>query len=206
MDSTTPTREARDRRPAEAREEDTAGEPQAASPGGASRRLPTGLVALLAMTSGAAAANLYYAQPLLDRIAHALHVSDATAGLLVSASQLGYVAGLALLVPLGDLLERRRLISILLNCAAALAAVCAAAPSFSVLAAALIALGATAVVAQIVVPLGSSLAGPQERGRVVGTVMSGLLIGILCARTLSGLVAGATSWRGSFWLAAAIMV
>ncbi len=158
------------------------------------------------MTSGAAAANLYYAQPLLDRIAQAFHVSDSTAGLLVSASQLGYVAGLALLVPLGDLLERRRLICVLLVLAAVLAAVCAAAPTFSVLGAALIVLGATAVVAQIVVPLGSSLAGPQERGRVVGTIMSGLLIGILCARTLSGIVAGATSWRVSFWLAAAIMV
>ena len=165
-----------------------------------------GLVALLALASGATVANLYYIQPLLSTVAHAFSISDGTAGLLVTCAQVGYVAGLAFLVPLGDILERRRLIStILLGTAVALAA-CAASPSFGVLAAALIAVGALSVVAQIVVPLASTLAAPEERGQVVGTVMSGLLVGILSARTLSGLVAQVGGWRLVFALAAGAML
>jgi predicted MFS family arabinose efflux permease len=168
--------------------------------------MPRGLVALLAVASGATVANLYYVQPLLGTVAHALSVSDGTAGLLVTCAQVGYVAGLVFLVPLGDIVERRRLIStILLGTAVALAA-CAASPSFGVLAAALIAVGALSVVAQIVVPLASTLAGPDERGQVVGTVMSGLLVGILSARTLSGLVAQLGGWRLVFALAAGAML
>ncbi len=164
------------------------------------------LVLLLAVACGAAAANLYYVQPLLSLLGHAFGVSDSTAGLLVTCSQVGYVVGLALLVPLGDLLERRRLISRVLLGAAAAAAACAVAPSFLVLGAALGALGTLSVVAQIVVPLAATLAGPQQRGQVVGTVMSGLLIGILASRTLSGLIAALGGWRLVFALAAAAMV
>ena len=168
--------------------------------------MPRGLVALLAVASGATVANLYYIQPLLSTVAHALHVSDGTAGLLVTCAQVGYVCGLAFLVPLGDIMERRRLITtILLGTATALAA-CAAAPSFGVLAVALAAAGALSVVAQIVVPLASTLAGPEERGQVVGIVMSGLLVGILSARTLSGLIAQAGGWRLVFALAAGAML
>jgi predicted MFS family arabinose efflux permease len=172
----------------------------------ASARMPRGLVALLAVASGATVANLYYIQPLLNTVAHALSVSDGTAGLLVSCAQVGYVAGLALLVPLGDIMERRRLISTILLGTTVALAVCAAAPSFAVLAAALLAAGALSVVAQIVVPLASTLASPEERGQVVGTVMSGLLVGILSARTLSGLVAQLGGWRLVFALAAGAML
>jgi predicted MFS family arabinose efflux permease len=167
----------------------------------AAARMPRGLVALLAVASGATVANLYYIQPLLNTVAHALGVSDGTAGLLVTCAQVGYVAGLAFLVPLGDIMERRRLISTILLGTAVALAVCATAPSFAVLAAALLGAGALSVVAQIVVPLASTLAGPEERGQVVGTVMSGLLVGILSARTLAGLAAAAmlvlslTLWR-----------
>jgi predicted MFS family arabinose efflux permease len=170
-------------------------------PAGRPRRLSRGLVALLALTAGAAAANLYYIQPLLDKVAAVFHVSDGTAGLLVTCTQIGYVVGLALLVPLGDLYERRRLITIMMLLSAAATAACGAAPSFSILAAALVAVGVLAAVAQIVVPLSSALAAPQERGRVVGTVMSGLLIGILAARTLSGVIAEVGGWRLSFVVA-----
>jgi predicted MFS family arabinose efflux permease len=151
-------------------------------------------------------ANLYYVQPLLNLLSHTLGVSQPTAGLLVTCSQLGYVLGLGLVVPLGDLLERRRLITGLLVGAAAANAACAVAPSFSVLAAALAALGGLSVVAQIVVPLAATLASPQRRGQVVGTVMSGLLIGILLSRTLSGLIAALGGWRLVFALAAAAML
>jgi len=156
----------------------------------------------MAIACGAAVANIYYAQPLLSTIAHEFSVSDGTAGLLVTASQVGYAAGLVLLVPLGDLLERRRLITgILLVTALALLAT-AAAPSFSLLAAALLVVGVTSVVAQILVPLASALAAESERGRVVGKVMSGLLVGILVARTASGLLAELGGWRLVFGVSA----
>jgi predicted MFS family arabinose efflux permease len=168
--------------------------------------LPHKVVALLAVTCGLAVANLYYVQPLLNEVGAAFGVGETVTGLLVTASQVGYVLGLALLVPVGDLVERRRLIATLLLAAALAAAACAAAPVFGVLAAALVALGLLSTVAQIVVPLASSLAGPEERGQVVGTVMSGLLIGILAARTLSGLVAELGGWRLVFGVGAVAMV
>ncbi len=160
----------------------------------------------MAVACGAAVANIYYAQPLLSTIAHDFSVSDGTAGLMVTASQVGYAAGLVLLVPLGDLLERRRLITrIMLVTALALAAT-AASPSFILLAAALLVVGLTSVVAQILVPMASMLAAENERGRVVGHVMSGLLVGILVARTASGLIAQAGGWRLVFAVSAGLML
>ncbi len=129
-------------------------------------------VLLLATTCGAAVASLYYAQPLLHTIARAFSVSEGTAGLLVTITQAGYVIGLALLVPVGDLLERRRLIAALLVLTAAGLGLAAAAPTVVLFAGALAVVGVSAVVAQIVVPMSSSLAGEHERGSVVGTVMS----------------------------------
>jgi predicted MFS family arabinose efflux permease len=163
-------------------------------------------VLLMAIACGAAVANIYYAQPLLSTIAHDFSVSDGTAGLMVTASQVGYAAGLVLLVPLGDLRERRRLITrIMLVTARALAAT-AASPSFILLAAALLVVGLTSVVAQILVPMASMLAAENERGRVVGHVMSGLLVGILVARTASGLIAQAGGWRLVFAVSAGLML
>jgi len=160
----------------------------------------------MAIACGAAVANIYYAQPLLSTIAHRFAVSDGTAGLLVTASQVGYAAGLVLLVPMGDLLERRRLITrIMLVTAVALAGT-AASPNLTVLAGALAVVGVTSVVAQILVPLASTLAAEHERGRVVGHVMSGLLVGILVARTASGLLAEAGGWRLVFAVSAALML
>jgi predicted MFS family arabinose efflux permease len=130
------------------------------------------LVLLLAVTCGAAVANLYYAQPLLHTLAQTFSVSQSTAGLLVTASQIGYAIGLAFLVPLGDLLERRGLIvGILLVCGVG-QAVAAAAPNFGVFALALGVVGVSSAVAQIIVPMASSLAADHERGRVVGTVIA----------------------------------
>ena len=168
--------------------------------------LSRGLVALLALACGAVVANLYYIQPLLTVVGRALHVSDGAAGLLVTATQIGYVAGLALLVPIGDIVERRRLIATILLGTAVAAAACAAAPSFALFAAAMVALGALSVVAQVIVPLASTLAAPHQRGQVVGTVMSGLLIGILMARTLSGVIAALGGWRLVYALAAGGML
>jgi predicted MFS family arabinose efflux permease len=168
-----------------------------AAPRGTSR----GLVVLLAVGCGLSAANLYYAQPLLHTIARSFGTTSATAGLVVTLSQIGYAVGLALVLPLGDLLDRRRLVpAILLVTTAALAA-SAVAPSIGLLVALAGVVGVGSVAAQLLVPLAAELARPEERGSVVGTVMSGLLLGILLARTLSGLVAGSSSWHVVYWVA-----
>jgi predicted MFS family arabinose efflux permease len=164
------------------------------------------LVLLLAVACGAAVANLYYAQPLLHTLGQAFRVSNATAGLLITVTQIGYVIGLALLVPVGDLRERRGLISGTLVVTAAGLAVAASASGIAVFAAAIAVVGITSVVAQVIVPMSSSLSAEHERGRVVGTVMSGLLIGILLARTVSGLVAAMFGWRAVFVFAAVAML
>jgi predicted MFS family arabinose efflux permease len=163
-------------------------------------------VLLLAFTCGAAAANLYYAQPLLHTIAATFSVSNGTAGLVVTASQIGYACGLALLVPLGDLLERRGLIVAMLIVCGLGQGLAAIAPAFGVFALALAVVGLTSAVAQIIVPMASSLAPERERGSVVGVVMSGLLIGILTARTASGILAGLLGWRAVYVIAAALML
>jgi predicted MFS family arabinose efflux permease len=170
------------------------------------RPLSRVLVLLMAIAVGAAVANMYYVQPLLNVVGRDFGLSDTAAGLLVTAAQVGYVIGLALLVPLGDLRERNRLISSLMAGTAVALAVCAAAPGFAVLAIGLIVVGALSCVAQILVPLAATLAAPQERGQVVGSVMSGLLIGILSARIVSGIVAQIGGWRLIFALAAGLML
>ncbi len=171
-----------------------------------SQRMSRRLLLLLAVVAGASAANLYYAQPLLPTIADMLGVSDSLAGLLVTMSQIGYAVGLAFLVPLGDLLERRRLIVGLLAITAAALGLAAASPAFALLATAIAVIGVTSVTAQIAVPMAASLAADHERGRVMGTIMSGLLIGILTARMASGLIATLGGWRVVFATAAVAML
>jgi predicted MFS family arabinose efflux permease len=164
------------------------------------------MVLLLAVGCGLSAANLYYAQPLLHTIASDLHAGSGEVGLMITAAQVGYALGLALLVPVGDIAQRRRLVpAVLLLTAAALAA-SAAAGSVIVLIVLAFFAGVGSVAAQMLVPLAAQLAGEASRGRVVGTVMSGLLLGILLARTVSGLVAGASSWRVVYALAAVAVV
>lgn len=168
--------------------------------------LSSALVLIMALACGAAVANLYYAQPLLDTLAGAFGVSTGTTGLIVTFTQFGYALGLLFLVPLGDILNRRRLIvTIMLGTAAALA-LAAEAPNIEVFLAASLAVGVTSVVAQILVPFAASLAQDHNRGRVIGKVMSGLLLGILLARTVSGFLAEAAGWRAVFWAAAGLML
>ena len=164
------------------------------------------LVLLLAVTAGVAVASNYYAQPLLATIAHHLNVSRRTISLLVTASQIGYALGLAAVVPLGDLLERRRLITGLLSVSAIGLIAAALSPNLAVLAVASLIVGVTSVVAQVAVPLAASLAAEHERGLVVGTVMSGLLIGMLSARTFAGFVADFLGWRAIYVLAALLVL
>lgn len=174
----------------------------AAPPEGISRRL----VLMLAGATGATVANMYYSQPLLHTLGRAFHVSTGTSGLLVTISQIGYVLGLALLVPLGDLVERRALITNSMLCIAVAQAVACVAPGLAVFAGALLVVGVATFVAQVIVPMSSYLAAEHERGKVVGTVMSGLLLGVLASRTLSGLIAEAFGWRTVFGVAAVLML
>ena len=165
-----------------------------------------GLVALFALATGQAVASNYLAQPLLDVISHEFGISSGVAGLIVTAAQVGYAAGLILMLPLGDLLERRRLITVLAAITAAGLAAAAFSPTVAVFMPAIALVGFTSVMAQILVPFAATLADPAVRGRVVGTVMSGLLLGILLARTASGLVADVAGWRTVYVVAAVLMV
>jgi predicted MFS family arabinose efflux permease len=167
-------------------------------------RLTRGLILLFAAACGVAVANLYYAQPILNTVARSFGASAGTAGLIVTFSQIGYAAGLALLVPLGDLLNRRRLLPALLAVTAAGLLASAAAPAIGLLIGAALILGAGSVAAQLLIPMAASMADDSNRGQVVGTVMSGLLLGILLARTLSGAVAGLAGWRAVYVMAAAL--
>jgi predicted MFS family arabinose efflux permease len=171
--------------------------------GGRSLRL---VMLVLAFACGASVANLYYAQPLLGLIQHSFGLSSGTAALAVTITQVGYAVGLALLLPLGDLLENRKLASrTLLITAVALAAV-AAAPNSGVFLAAAALVGVTSVVAQVLVPLAAHLAPPESQGKYVGQVMGGLLLGIMLARSVASLAAAAWGWRSIYVISAVIMV
>lgn len=166
----------------------------------------------MAATAGGVVANLYYNQPLLAEIAVSLGHGQspsrvhALIGLIPSATQLGYALGLLTLVPLGDLLERRRLILTLLGVVSLVLVATASASSLIWLAVASLALGMSSAVPQLIVPLAAGMAACDRRGRAVGIVMSGLLTGILLSRTVSGLMDRWLGWRAIFWAAAPAML
>lgn len=172
--------------------------------GRAADPLAPATVLLMATACAFAVATLYYNQPLLPEIGASFGRSASATGLIATLTQLGYAAGLLLFVPLGDRVNRKRLILILLtgNIASLLAVI--AAPSFSALLLASFALGMTAVTAQVVIPAVSGLAAPESRGRIVGTLLSGLSAGLLFARTLSGFVGAHAGWRAMFVIAIGI--
>jgi predicted MFS family arabinose efflux permease len=164
------------------------------------------MVLLFAVATGQAVACNYLAQPLLETLRDLFGVSEAAAGLIVTAAQVGYAAGLILLLPLGDLFERRGLIATLAAITVAGLAAAAVAPSIGLFIVATAVIGLTSVMAQLLVPFAATLAPEAERGRVVGNVMSGLILGILLARTFSGLVAQAAGWRAVYVIAAVLML
>lgn len=164
------------------------------------------LVLVMAVATGLTVANDYFAQPLLPVIGHDLHMSAGAAGLVVTVAQLGYAAGLLLVLPLGDILERRGLVvGLSLATAGALVGFALSESGSWVLLAAG-AVGITTTLAQILVPFAASLASPHKRGQVVGTVMSGLLVGILLARTIAGALAQIGTWRTVYFVSAGVMV
>lgn len=169
------------------------------------KRISGGMVFLLAAACGLIVANLYYAQTLVGQIGASTGLSSAAAGIIVTITQIGYVAGLLFIVPLSDLMENRRLA--VLSLAALLAALLAAAfaPNAPVFLAASLLIGLSSVVAQILVPFSTYLASEEQRGQVVGNVMSGLLLGIMFARPLASFVASVWSWHAIFALSAVLI-
>ncbi|OAE56841.1 MFS transporter [Achromobacter mucicolens] len=160
----------------------------------------------MSVATGLAVASNYYAQPLLHTIGQQFSISNAAAGTIVTTAQLSYAVGLMLLVPLGDMFERRSLIVLMNLLAAGGLLISAFASNIAMLILGTALTGMLSVVAQILVPFAATLAAPHERGKAVGTVMSGLLLGILLARTAAGALADVGSWRTVYWVAAILML
>ncbi|MEU3713306.1 MFS transporter [Streptomyces catenulae] len=171
---------------------------------GAGYVLSRGVVALFAVACGAAVANVYFAQPLLVTMGRDLAMSPALVGAVVTLTHVGYGLGLFLLVPLGDVADRRRIIVGQLALLVGALAVVGTAGTAAALLAGVAATGLLAVVTQTLVAFAASLAPPAGRGRVVGLVTGGVVIGILLARTASGLLADLAGWRSVYLASAAL--
>ncbi|KOF58262.1 MULTISPECIES: MFS transporter [Clostridium] len=164
------------------------------------------VVLVMAVTCGVTVANLYFIQPLLTQVTKAFDISESSAGFVVTLTQIGYALGLFFFVPLGDMKERRSLITkMLIFVAIALLAV-AFSPNYFALLVASFFIGFTTIIPQLIVPFAAQLAKPSERGKIIGTVMSGLLIGILLSRVFSGIVGQAFGWRTVYVIAGLLML
>ncbi|PVZ62222.1 MFS transporter [Pseudomonas sp. B1(2018)] len=168
--------------------------------------LSPSLTLLFSVTCALAVANVYFAQPLLDSMAQSLGVASSMIGVVVTATQVGYALGLLFIVPLGDLLNRKGLIltQVLLS-AVALAGV-GAAQQWLALLGALVIVGLLAVMVQVLVAYAAVLATPSQRGQAVGTVTSGIVLGILLARFTSGLIADLAGWRAVYFVSSGLML
>jgi len=164
------------------------------------------LLWLLAVAAGVTVANLYYSQPLLAMIGTAFGAGAHQAGLVPTLTQAGYAAGMLLVVPLGDSEERRRLLVLTCSAATLVLLAVATAKSLPVLLAASFALGLATCTPQLVVPYAAGLVPVEERGRAIGKVMSGLLVGILLSRTAGGFVGAHLGWRAIYFIACGVMV
>lgn len=167
--------------------------------------LSRGMVLLLATSCGIIVANLYYAQPLLGLIGPALHMSPRAVSLIVSLTQIGYATGLLFLVPLGDLVENRKLVVITVLIAIPPLLLAGLAWNSQVMLLVAFLIGLTSVAAQMLPPLAAHLTPANIRGRVVGTIITGLVLGILLCRPVASLITAYSSWRLVFFLSAGIM-
>ena len=161
---------------------------------------------VMTVATGLVVANIYYNQPLLNDIARTYRISNGEAGNISMLTQMGYAFGLLLLVPLGDMLKRKRLIMVDFGLIILSLLLVAFAPSFSLMMIGSFLVGFTSVVPQLIIPMAAHLSKSEERGKTVGFVMSGLLIGILLSRTISGYVGAHYSWHVMFMVAALLML
>ena len=173
---------------------------------GSEGTITAGQLWALAVAACLTVGNLYFLQPLLPGVSRAFGASPRDVGLTPMLTQVGYGLGMLVFVPLGDTVERRRLMLLLLGAVSVALLACAAAPSLGLLAAASFLVGFTTVIPHVAVPLAAHLAPPAERGRVLGFMMGGILVGILLARTASGFLGAWLGWRGVYVVAAGLMV
>ncbi|MEO6526562.1 MAG: MFS transporter [Gemmatimonadaceae bacterium] len=164
------------------------------------------LIWLLTIATGVSVANLYYNQPLLPEIARTFRVSSRAAGSIATLTQVGYAVGMLLFVPLGDIVERRRLITTLLCVVAAALLATGLGPTLGIVMISSFAIGVTNVVPQLIIPFAAGLAPPAMRGRIVGQVVSGLLVGVLAGRAVAGVVSELAGWRAVYLGASGAML
>ncbi len=167
-------------------------------------QMTTFLAGLFAICSGLAIGNLYWAQPLLVQITNGFGLSAASGGLLITATQIGYAIGILFIVPLGDFVRRKRLISIVMALSVIALISCALSPSFIILSLSLFSMGIVTISGQIILPLAGDLSKEEERGHIVGIVSSGITAGILFSRFASGIIAGLWGWRSVYIIAAVL--
>jgi predicted MFS family arabinose efflux permease len=160
----------------------------------------------MTLTTGLVVANIYYNQPLLGDIAKSFGISNGRAGQIAMFTQIGYATGLLLIVPLADMFKRKRLMLIDFAFIVASLLLAASAQRFWILGVCSFLVGISSVIPQILIPMAAHLANPEERGKKIGFIMSGLLIGILLSRTISGFVGEHLGWRAMFYIAAALML
>ncbi|MEW6559032.1 MAG: MFS transporter [Pseudomonadota bacterium] len=178
----------------------------AASQADAHARLSRHFIGYMAVACGISVANIYYAQPLLEQFAQQFHTTVAGVAAVPSATQIGYAAGLMLLGPLGDRHPRHRVILVMAALLVPALIGAALAPSVAILAIASFAIGMLSSIAQQIIPMVAHLAPPQARGKAIGLVMSGLLVGILGGRVLAGAIANVLDWQAVFVFATAVNV
>lgn len=164
------------------------------------------LVLLMATACGIIVANLYYAQPLLSQIASTFNVSQQSISLVPMLNQIGYAIGMFFILPLGDIKEKRSLIILMLLLSAVSLTLMSVSQNINMLFFSAFAIGLTNVAPHLIIAFAAQLSKPSERGKIIGTVMSGLLIGILFSRTFSGIVGSAFSWRLVYAIAVGLII
>ena len=160
----------------------------------------------ITITTGLVIANIYYNQPLLDDISHTFGVTSAKAGQVAMFTQAGYALGMLFIVPMADMLKRKRMMIIDFGFIVVALLLAAFARDINALLLASFFIGVSSIIPQLLIPMAAHLAKPSERGRKIGFVQSGLLIGILLSRTLSGFIAAHWGWRCVFFVAAGLMM
>lgn len=161
---------------------------------------------IMTIATGLVVANIYYNQPLLEDIARTFHVTRTKAGQVSMLTQLGYATGMFFLVPMADMVKRKRLMLIIFVFIVLSLVFTALAPGINIMIGASFILGAASIIPQLLIPMAAHLAKPHERGKKIGLIMSGLLIGILLSRTFSGFIGEYLGWHAVFFIAAGIMV